>query len=183
MKGMFEGRWTPVKGVPGASGKRGAGVAHGRRRRVKGDRDAGTAAGSCNARAPELGGGCVHGVEASRSAKRTLDAPSGKYPVGQGSAVVAVDPGTPPVPAAFASRRAPDRRTLPPGEGGGPGAGPRLRNARAASRAHGLIRPRAPCRRRCAGTARGVRPGRGARPRGRSPRSRRRRAVRSRGRA
>ena len=29
MTGMFEGRWTPVKGVRGASGKRGAGVAHG----------------------------------------------------------------------------------------------------------------------------------------------------------
>ena len=32
-----------------------------------------------------------HGIEASRSAQRTLDAPVEKYPVGQGSAVAAVE--------------------------------------------------------------------------------------------
>ena len=49
------------------------------------------ALGTC---ASERCGGSRYGVEASRSAERTLDAPAGKYPVGQGSAVAAAESET-----------------------------------------------------------------------------------------
>ena len=56
----------------------------GRGRRLK-------AAGFAGAAVAGDGGGAGTGPEASRSAKRTLDAPLAKYPVGRGSAVAASD--------------------------------------------------------------------------------------------
>ena len=128
------------------------------------------------------GGGAGTGPEASRSAKRTLDAPLAKYPVGRGSAVVGVGSET-GLGAPHSLANASGRRSLPPGEGGGPGAGPRLGSGTGGGLPLSRRRGRRPCRRRCAGTAPGVRPGRGGRPRGPSPRRRPRRAGRSRCRA
>ncbi len=161
----------------------------GRWRRVKGEGDACRRFGLARRllRATAVESGTV--PEASRSAKRTLDAPVARYPVGgdwRSSAFGgrrAAGPAhaflglhsRPPIPA---PRRGRGSGGWPPGCGSGT-----VRDPVAVPAALIRRRGRRPCRRRCAGTARGVRLGGAGRPRGRSPRRRPRRAGRSRSRA
>ena len=149
-----------------------AGQGRGRRWKAAGVREAAVAG---------EGGGAGTGPEASRSAKRTLDAPLAEIPCRAGIGGRGVGPETGPwgcrhflgVPPAAADPCPPARAGV---RGLAPGCGFR---AWAPALPLSRRRGRRPCRRRCGGTARGVRPGRGGRPPGRSPRRRPRRAGRS----
>ena len=115
------------QGVPEHRGSEARGAPR-RRRRVKGERDAGTAArlavrahrssgaDACTAsrRRGRRSGPLTRLAESTLSGRVRRSSRSTR-----GRALASLQP----------SRRAPDRRTLPPGEGGGPGAGPRMRNA------------------------------------------------------
>ena len=153
----------------------------GGRWRVKGERDAGTAAGL--AKRCCLASAAGSGTALRRRVRRSgpLTRLTGEYPggrdrrssrlIGDGCRAAGNIPSRratrPPNPA---SRRGRGFGGWPPARGCGPAFGVAT-----------LIQRRAPgpCRRQCAGTARGARSGRGARRGGRSPRRRPRRAGRS----
>ena len=103
----------------------GGGERDGRWRRVKGEGDAGRRFGLPRRllRATAVESGTV--PEASRSAKRTLDAPVARYAVGGDWRSSALGGRRADGPAHTFPVCTLDRRSLPPGEGGGPGAGPR----------------------------------------------------------
>ena len=158
----------------------------GGRWRVKGERDAGTAAGL--AKRCWLASAAGSGTASRRRGRRSgpLTRLTGEYPGRQGSAVVAADRGRLIGDGCRAAGNIPCRRaTRPPNSasrrGRGFGGWPPARGCGPAFGVASLIQRRTPgpCRRQCAGTARGARSGRGARRGGRSPRRRLRRAGRS----
>ena len=185
MARMIGWRLPPVKGrQAGRSGADAVGPAptspagQGRPRRGHG----GGPAGRCGS---EPGGG-------SRTARRRRGRRSGPLTRLPGSTLSGRDRRTPrPIrgkaagaPHAFPARH-PTAEPCLTARAGVRGLAPGCGTGHGGARPRRLIRlpARGPCPRRCAGTARGARPGRGARLRGRSPRRRRRRASRGRRRA
>ena len=140
---------------------------------VKGGRDAAINGRNVATLARSRALGFGKDLEASRPAKRTLDGRAATPRCGRGwCPLSSVRAWHLAGPVRFIASPA---GAIPARAASGPARRPAPRE--------GVIRRRGrrPCRRRCAGTARGARPGRGVRPRGRSPRRPRRRAGRSRG--